>query len=133
MGEVMHVQCGACKGTWRCAMGNGLAYADKKNIIAAFWEKEREQVETLLAKSGIPVCDFRYGLAVCTHCHNVVSVPALGLSEDDEPYVGLCPVCGRKTRTLCREEENVEAWSRKTACPVCKSMKLEIVDSSYWD
>lgn len=133
MGEVICVRCANCKTTWRCVTGNGLAYANKANIIAAFSEKEREKVEALLAKSEIPAYDFRYGLTICTHCHSVVSVPMLGLSVDDVPYVGFCSLCGKKTTNLCAEEQDVEAWSEKTACPVCKSKKLEIEDISYWD
>lgn len=133
MGEVMHIRCGACSETWRCIMGNGLAYANRANIVAAFSEKDRENVEALLAASEIPAYDFRYGLAVCGHCHSLVSVPMVGLSADDEPYVGSCPMCGKKTKAFCTDEENVEAWSKKTACPVCKSRKLEVEEVSHWD
>lgn len=133
MGEVFHIRCGACSETWRCIMGNGMAYANKANIIAAFSEKERGKVEALLAASEIPAYDFRYGLAVCGYCHSLVSVPMVGLSENDEPYVGNCPLCGRKIKHFCADVENVEVWSKKMACPVCKRKKLEIEEISYWD
>lgn len=133
MGEIVNVRCANCKKTWRCITGNGLAYADSAVIIAAFPEQDREKVEKLLSMSEIPAYDFRYGLAVCAHCHNMVGVSMVGLSADDEPYVGSCPVCGNKVGNLCTEEQDVEAWCEKTACPVCKSRKLEIAEISYWD
>lgn len=133
MGEVFHIRCDACGGIWRCIMGNGMAHANKANIVSAFSQKEQEKVETLLAASEIPAYDFRYGIAVCGHCHCLTSVPMVGLSADDEPYVGSCPQCGKKIKNLCADEENVEAWSKKTVCPVCRRKKLEIEEISYWD
>lgn len=133
MGRFLSVRCGNCKKTWHCITGNGLAYADRANIVAAFSEKEQGKVEELLAASEIPAYDFRYGLAVCTHCHNVVGVPMVGLFADDVPYVGACSVCGKKLSHICPDEEDMDAWMEKTACPLCKSRKLEIEESTYWD
>lgn len=133
MGEIVNVRCGNCKKTWRCITGNGLAYADKAAIIDAFSEQERKKVETLLAMSEIPAYDFRYGLAACAHCRSVVSVPMVGLSADDVPYAGACPECGKKAQAPCPDMQDVEEWREKTACPVCKSRKLEIEKIGFWD
>lgn len=128
----MHVQCSACGKIWRCITGNGLSYANKENIIQAFSQGERQRVTGLLASSEIPAYDFQYRLSVCGHCRNVVSVPALGLSETEEPYVGVCPLCGGRTGESCAGEE-IGAWSKKTACPVCGSMALRAEEAGCWD
>lgn len=118
MGEVVHVSCGVCKKIWRCMTGSGLAYAYREKIVAAFQEKEWEKVTALMAMSEIPAYDFKYRLAACSNCHNVVGVPTLALSETDKPYVGLCPLCGERTKEPAAED-NLEEWSQKTACPAC--------------
>ncbi len=132
MGEVVHVSCGVCKKIWRCMTGSGLAYAYREKIVAAFQEKEWEKVTALMAMSEIPAYDFKYRLAACSNCHNVVGVPTLALSETDKPYVGLCPLCGERTKEPAAED-NLEEWSQKTACPACSSRRLEMTEIGNWD
>ena len=132
MGEVVHVSCGVCKKIWRCMTGSGLAYAYREKIVAAFQEKEWEKVTALMAMSEFPAYDFKYRLAACGNCHNVVSVPTLALSETDKPYVGLCPLCGERTEEPAAED-NLEEWSQKTACPACSSRRVEMTEIGNWD
>ena len=133
MGEVINVRCKACKKEWQCFTGNGLLYGKKESVLAAFSEKERQQVHDLLAASEIPAYDFQYRLAVCGHCHNVVAVPVLRMVDSEETCVGLCPLCGEKTKNFCAEELSAEEWSEKTACPVCKSKALLVEEGGHWD
>ncbi len=133
MGEIRSVRCSACKAEWMCRMGSGFLHGKKENIVAAFLEQERAEVAAWIEKSEIPAYDFSFRLAVCAHCHSVVSVPVLGIIGEDEPYVGLCSKCGKETQNLCGEEQSVEEWSEKTVCPVCKSKKLESREIGYWD
>lgn len=133
MGEVINVHCKACKKGWQCFTGNGLQHGRKEMILAAFPAQDRQQVESLLAASMIPAYDFRYGLAVCVHCHNVVAVPVLRAVDSEDICVGRCPLCGEKTKSLCAEEQSAEEWSKKTACPVCKSHRLQTETVGDWD
>lgn len=132
MGEMMQVRCNACGKTWRCIAGTGLLYADKGNIISAFSQREREKITAMLASGGIPSYDFQYRLSVCGHCRNVVSVPTLRLSEEEKPYIGLCPLCGKRTKNACAAQDT-EAWGRRQACPACKSRALQMEEAGYWD
>lgn len=133
MGEIIDVRCESCKKEWRCFTGNGLLHGKKENVLVAFSEQERQRVESLLAASTIPAYDFQYRLAVCGHCHNVVAVPVLRAVDSEEICVGLCPLCGKKTKNLCAEEQSAEEWSEKTACPVCKSRRLQAETVGDWD
>lgn len=133
MGEIIHVRCKTCKREWQCFTGNGLLHGKKENILAAFSEERRQQAENLLFTSKIPAYDFQYRLAVCCHCRNIVAVPVLQSMDSEEACFGLCPLCGKETEALCAEEESAKAWSKKTACPVCKSRALQAEDGGYWD
>ncbi len=125
MGDIIKVCCKACKKEWRCMEGIGLLYGKRENVIGAFSEQERAEVAAWMEKSKIPAYDFTFRLAVCNHCHNVVSVPTLTV-EEDETYIGNCPACGKKTR------KPIVEWKR-TACPVCKSRALEAETEGQWD
>lgn len=133
MGEIINVRCKTCHREWQCFTGNGLLHGKKENILAAFSEERRSLAEGLIAKSGIPAYDFCYRLAVCGHCRNVVAVPVLRAADSEESCVGLCPVCGEKIQNLCREEQDVEEWTKKIACPDCKRKTLQAEEGGYWD
>lgn len=133
MGDIINVRCKACKREWQCFIGNGLLHSKKENILAAFSGERRQQAENLLSTSKFPAFDFQYRLAVCCHCHNIAAVPVLQSMDSEETCVGSCPLCGKETQALCAEEESAEAWSKKTACPVCKSRALQAADGGYWD
>lgn len=133
MGEIINVRCKSCKREWQCFTGSGLLYGKKEHILAAFSEGERRHVESLFAASAIPAYDFQYRLAVCGHCHNVVAVPTLGMMDSEETYVGLCPLCGKKTKNFCPAEMEIELWCEDMACPVCKSQGLYTEEGGYWD
>lgn len=133
MGEVINVRCAACKKEWQCFTGNGLLHGRMEAVLAAFSEEERQQAERLMGAGPFPLYDFRYSLTVCGHCHNVVAVPVLRDVDSDEILTGKCPLCGKRTKSLCGEEQSVEKWSEKTACPVCKSRRLEAVEEGHWD
>ncbi|MDE5937729.1 MAG: hypothetical protein K2H37_01435 [Lachnospiraceae bacterium] len=133
MGEVINVRCKACKKEWQCFTGNGLLHGRKETVLAAFSEKDRQQAQRLMEESKIPAYDFQYRLAVCGQCHNVVAVPVLRSADSEETVTGGCPLCGENIKDLCEEEQSVEDWSEKTACPVCKCMRMEAEESGQWD
>ena len=133
MGEVINVRCKACKKEWQCFTGNGLLHGRKEAVLAAFSEKDRQQAERLMAESRIPAYDFQYRLAVCGHCHNVVAVPVLRAVDSEDAVTDGCPLCGKNTKDLCAEEQSVEEWGEKTACPVCKCRRLETEEVGQWD
>lgn len=133
MGEIINVRCMACNQEWQCYTGSGLLHGKKENIIAAFSKGRRQQAESMIAASEIPAYDFQYRLAVCGHCQKIVAVPVLRIADCEEVCVGLCPFCEGETTQLCREEQGVLEWSRKTSCPICNSSALLTEDGGYWD
>lgn len=133
MGEVINVRCKACKKEWQCFTGNGLLHGRKETVLAAFSEEDRQQAVNLLGEGPFPLYDFQYRLAVCGHCHNIVTVPVLQAVESGEQVTGRCPLCGQKAENLCGEEQNVKEWSEKTACPVCRSRRLDAEEAGHWD
>lgn len=133
MGEIINVRCRSCKAEWQCFIGNGLFHGKKENILSAFSIERRQQAENLLSAGKIPAFDFRYSPAVCEHCQSIVAVPVLREMDSEACCVGQCPVCGEEIKNLCTEEQGVEQWSQKTACPVCKSRALETDDGGCWD
>ncbi|MDE6601838.1 MAG: hypothetical protein K2K90_06690 [Lachnospiraceae bacterium] len=133
MGEIVNVRCKACKREWQCFTGNGLLHGRRETILAAFLEEDRQQAESLMEAGRIPAYDFQYSLAVCRHCHNVVAVPVLRVADSEETVTGRCPLCRKGTEDLCTEEQSVEEWSEKTACPVCRCRKMETREGGHWD
>lgn len=133
MGEIIHVRCKSCKKEWQCFTGNGLMHGRKEAVLAAFSKEERQQAENLMGAAPVPLYDFQYKLSACGHCHNIVAIPVLRAADSDEVFVGKCPLCGKKTKSLCGEEQGMEKWSKKTACPVCKSRSLETEETGHWD
>lgn len=125
MGEIKSLRCGACGAEWRCMEGSGLLYGKKENIITAFSGRERTEAAGRIEKSEIPAYDFSFQIAVCNHCHNVVSLPSL-IVGDEEPYVGSCPLCGKRAKKPISEMEG-------TACPKCKSRFLSEKIEGHWD
>lgn len=133
MGEIINVRCKACKNEWQCFTGNGLLHGRRDHILAAFSEEKRQQAERLLTAREIPDYTFQYRPAVCGHCQVMTAVPVLRAADGEETCVGLCPRCGREVKNYCEEEQDVEKWSKMTACPVCKKKMLQAEDGGYWD
>lgn len=133
MGEMINVRCKVCKKEWRCFTGNGLLHGRKEGVLAAFSEDERKQAENLMGAATVPLYDFQYRLAVCGYCQNIVAIPVLRVVDSDEILEGKCPLCGKKTKNFCGEEQSTEKWSKKIACPICKSRSLEMEEIGHWD
>jgi hypothetical protein len=127
MGEIMRIHCNACQKEWQCMTGCGLRHGRKEHIIAAFGEAEQIPVSEWLAKSQIPLYDFQYQTASCPLCKELVSVPVLRGIEDDEVFVGACPVCGNLPQMPSSEDV------ADIACPACGDIALEAEEIGHWD
>lgn len=127
MGEIMKIHCNMCQAEWECWTGCGLQHGRKENIVAAFCPEEQAQVIEWLSNLPLPLYDFRYQTASCGICHKPVSVPVLRNVENDEIFVGVCPVCGNQPQMPLPESIT------DMACPACGSMSLEAAEAGHWD
>lgn len=129
MGEIMKIHCRTCRKEWECMTGCGLRHGRIENVITAFGAKEQEQIIAWCQDSPVPLYDFRYQIAVCDFCRKLVSVPVLKSIEDDQIFVGVCPVCHAQLQTSPLETEDVS----HIACPSCNSMTLDATGIGHWD
>lgn len=127
MGEIMKIRCKACHSNWECMTGCGLQHGRKENIITAFQDSEQAPVIDWLSKYQIPLYDFKYQAVPCIFCKSLVSVPVLQGIEDDDIFIGTCPVCQGPIEGPL--PEGVE----ETACPACGSMSLSAEEVGHWD
>lgn len=129
MGEIMKIHCNTCRKNWECMIGCGLQHGSIGNVIAAFGAKEQEQIIDWCQTNPIPLYDFRYQIAVCNFCHDLVSIPVLRGIDEKITFVGTCPVCHGLLQTPPLEAESVS----DAACPSCGNTTLTIEEVGHWD
>ena len=129
MGEIIKIHCSTCQKDWECMTGCGLKHGRIGNVIAAFDAKEQIQILNWCESSPIPLYDFRYQIAACNFCNDLVNVPVLRGIEDDAVFTGTCPACYRPLQEPPLEAEDIA----DTPCPSCGNMTLTAEEVGHWD
>ncbi len=129
MGEIIKIHCNTCRKNWEHMTGCGLQHGSIGNVIAAFKAKEQKQIIDWCQTKPIPLYDFRYQIAVCNFCKDLVNVPVLRGSDENVTFVGTCPICHGLLQTPPLEAEEVS----DAACPSCGNTTLTIEEVGHWD
>lgn len=133
MGRILKVSCASCGKEWQYTVGSGMYLGTREEILNAFLEKERAEIERRFDACEFPGYDFHYRLGICSCCKDVVRVPVLITPSEkkNEVYVGYCPHCGKRTRTP--EEGWTDTEEKREVCPCCGSRALIAKEVGTWD
>lgn len=125
MGEIISIHCNSCHADWECRTGSGLMHGNLESAAESFSAEVQKEIELAAKQTPLSLFTFSFCIARCNHCGRIVSVPVLTLTETDNTFIGLCPVCNQKARPVAR--------LLKTACPVCGKISLRSDTVGRWD